>query len=128
MGHNLKHKSLGSLEPQGGLYFSKISEFINYFQTPSKKKKAAKRTRQHAGKKYRKAEYVQRCVYFVNEQVSNINGKFSTSQLCMKKSSFLLVLAWVMPRILYLSCVVPFPVWTPDNISFLLSVVPWLLR
>ena len=36
--------------------------------------------------------------------------------------------AWAIPRILYLSCGVPFPVWTPDNISGLISVVPWLLR
>ena len=32
-------------------------------------KNAAKQTRQHAGKKYRKAEYVQCRVCFVNEQV-----------------------------------------------------------
>ena len=36
--------------------------------------------------------------------------------------------AWAMPRILYLSCGVPFPVWTPDNISGLISVVPKLSR
>ena len=33
-----------------------------------------------------------------------------------------------MPRILYLSCEVPFPVWTPDDISGLISVAPWLSR
>ena len=53
-------------------------------------KNAAKRSRQRAGKKYR--EYAQRRVCFVNEQVpwphSNINVKFCTSRLCMKKSSF----------------------------------------
>ena len=32
-------------------------------------KNAAKRTRQHVGEKYSKAEYVQRHVCFVNEQV-----------------------------------------------------------
>ena len=77
-----------------------------------KSKNAAKRSRQHAGKKYR--EYAQRYVCFVNEQVpwphSNINLKFCTSCLCMKMSSFLFVRAWALPRILYLSCGVPFPV------------------
>ena len=38
------------------------------------------------------------------------NVKFCTSRLCMKMSSFLFVRAWAMPRILYLSCGVPFPV------------------
>ena len=46
----------------------------------------------------------------------------------LKMSSFLFVGAWAMPRILYLSCGVPFPFWTPDNISGLISVVLWLLR
>ena len=32
-------------------------------------KNAAKQTRQHAGEKYRKTEYVQHYVCFVNEQV-----------------------------------------------------------
>ena len=50
------------------------------------------------------------------------------SHLCIKMSFFLFVRAWAMPRILYLSCGVPFPVWTPDNISGLISVVLWLLR
>ena len=93
-------------------------------------KNAAKQSRQHAGKRYR--EYARRRVCFVNEQVpwphSNINVKFCTSHLCMKMSSFLFVRAWAMLRILYLSCGVPFPVWTPDNISGLISVVLWLLR
>merc|ERR1711954_548160 len=83
-------------------------------------------------KKYRKAEYVQRRVYFVNVQVpcpnSNIYVKLCTSRLCMKMLSFLFVCAWAMPRILYLSCGVPFPVWTPDNISGLITVVLWLSR
>ena len=74
----------------------------------------------------------QRRVCFVNEQVpwplSNINVRFCTSRLCIKMLSFLFVCAWSMPRILYLSCGVPFPVWTPDNISGLISVVLWLLR
>ena len=50
------------------------------------------------------------------------------SHLCMKMSSFLFVRAWAMPRILCLSCGVPFPVWTPGNISGLISFVPWLPR
>ena len=83
-------------------------------------------------KKYRKAEYVQRRVCFVNEQVpwphSNINVKFCTSRLCMKMLSFLFVYIWAMPRILYLSCGIPFSVRTPDNISDLTSVVVWLSR
>ena len=32
------------------------------------------------------------------------------SHLCIKMSSFLFVCAWAMPRILYLSCGIPFPV------------------
>ena len=72
------------------------------------------------------------CACFVNIQVpcphSITYVKFCTSRLCMKMSYFLFVRAWAMPRILYLSCGVPFPVWTPDNISGLISVVPWLLR
>ena len=83
-------------------------------------------------KKCRKAEYVQRRVRFVNLQVpcphSIIYVKFCTSRLCMKMSSFLFVRAWGMPRILYLPCGDPFPVWTPDNISGLISVVLWLSR
>ena len=75
-------------------------------------KNAAKRSRQHAGKRY--WEYAQRRVCFVNEQVPsphpNINVKFYTSRLCMKMSSFLFVRSWAMPGILYLSCGVPFPV------------------
>ena len=59
---------------------------------------------------------------------SNTNVKFCSCRLCMKMSSFLFVRAWAMPCILYLSCGVPFPVWTPDNISGLISVVLWLLR
>ena len=58
----------------------------------------------------------------------NINVQFCSSRLCIKMSSFLFVRAWAMPRILYLSCGVPFPVWTPVNISGLISVVLWLLR
>ena len=90
-------------------------------------KNAAKRSRQHAGKKYR--EYAQRHVCFVNEQVpwphSNINVKYCTSRVCMKMLSFLFVRAWAMPRILYLSCGIQFPVWTPGIISVLTSVVVW---
>ena len=39
------------------------------------------------------------------------------SRLCMKMSSFLFVCAWAMPRILYSSCGIPFPVETPVIIS-----------
>ena len=111
-----------------------VYPFFVYFKTeywPTfAVKNAAKWRRQHAGKKYR--EYAQRRVCFVNEPVpwphSNLNVKFCTSHLCMKMSSFLFVCAWAMPRILYLSCGVPFPFWTHDNISGLKSVVLWLLR
>ena len=68
-------------------------------------------------KKKRKAKSVQCHVCFVNVQVplphSNIYVKFCISRLCMKMSSFLFVRTWAMPRILHLSCGVPFPVWTP---------------
>ena len=49
-------------------------------------------------------------------------------RLCMKMSSFLFVRVCAMPRISYLLCEVPFPVWTPDDISGLISVVPSLSR
>ena len=82
--------------------------------------------------KCRKAKYVQRRVCFVIVQVpcphSNIYVKLCTSRLCIKMSSFLFVRGCAMPRLLYLSCEVPFPVWTPDDISGLISVVPWLSR
>ena len=82
--------------------------------------------------KCRKAKYVQHRVCFVIVQVpcphSNIYVKLCTSRLCIKMSSFLFVSGCAMPRILYLSCEVPFPVWTPDDISGLISVVPWLSR
>ena len=77
-------------------------------------------------------EYVQHHVCFVNVQVpcpqTNTYVKLCNSRLCMKMLSFLFWRAWAMPRILYLSCGVPFPVWTPDNISGLISVVLWLSR
>ena len=83
-----------------------------FSQRVTNKKNAAKRSRQHVGKRY--WEYAQRRVCFINYQVpwphSNINVKFCTSRLCMKMSSFLFVRAWALPRILYLSCGVPFPV------------------
>ena len=64
-------------------------------------------------RKCRKAEYVQRRVCFVNVQDpfphSNIYIKLCTSRLCMKMSSFLFLCTWAMPRILYLSCGIPFP-------------------
>ena len=50
------------------------------------------------------------------------------SPLCMKMLSFQFVRAWSMPRISYLSCRIPFPVWTPGIISGLTSVVVWLSR
>ena len=49
-------------------------------------------------------------------------------RLCMKMLSFLFVRAWAMPRILYSSYGIPFPVWTPGIISGLTSVVVWLSR
>ena len=60
--------------------------------------------------------------------MSNIHLKIYPSRLCMKMSSFLFVRTWAMPRTLYLSCGILFPVWTPDNISGLTSVVVWLSR
>ena len=50
------------------------------------------------------------------------------SRLCLKMSSFLFVRTWAMPGILYLSCGIPFPVWTPGIISGLTSVMVWLSR
>ena len=74
-------------------------------------------------KKYRKGEYVQRRVCFVNVQVpcphSIIYVKLYTSRLCTKMLFFLFVCAWAMLHILYLSCRVLFPVMTPYNISCL---------
>ena len=71
-------------------------------------------------------------VCFVNVQLprlnSNIYVKFCTSRLYIKMSSFLFVRTWAMLSILYLSCGVPFPVLTPDNISGLISVFLWLWR
>ena len=81
-------------------------------------------------KKCRKAKYVQRRVCFVNVQFpwphSNTYVKLCTSHLCMKLLSFLFVHTWAMPHILYLSCGIPFPVWTPGIISGLTSVMAWL--
>ena len=85
-------------------------------------KNVANRSGQHAGKQYRDNAQRRPLPH------SNINVKFCTSRLCMKMSSLLFVRAWAMPRISYLSCGVPFSVWTPDNISGLISVVLWLLR
>ena len=48
------------------------------------------------------------------------------SRLCLKMSSFLFLRAWTMPRIIYLSCGIPFPVWALGIISGLMSVVVWL--
>ena len=62
------------------------------------------------------------CILFV------VYVKFCTRRLCMKMSSFLFVGTWAMPHISYLSCGVPFPVWTHDDISGLILVVPWLSR
>ena len=57
------------------------------------------------------------------------NSTVCASSMYIKMLYFLFVRAWSMPRIsLYLSCGVPFPVWTPDNISGLMSVFLWLLR
>ena len=75
-----------------------------------------RRHRHFVEKKCRKTEYVQHRVCFVKVQQqvtcphSNIYVKLCTSCLCIKISSFLFVRAWAMPRILYLSCGIPFPV------------------
>ena len=68
-------------------------------------------------KKCRKTEYVQCRVCFINVQVPHSNSKIyvtlCTSRLCMKMLSFLFVCAWAgraVPRILCLSCGIPFPV------------------
>ena len=61
-------------------------------------------------KKYRKVEYVQRRVCFVNEQVPWPHSKFCTSRLCMKMSSFLFLHACALSRMLYVSCGIPFSV------------------
>ena len=82
-------------------------------KAPPRKQKTAAGTN-FLPKKYRKAEYVQRRVRFVNVQVpcphSIIYVKFCTCRLCMKMLSFLFVRACAMPRILFLSCGIPFPV------------------
>ena len=46
---------------------SNLGKTLTFKSATSSKKNAAKRSRQHAGKKYR--EYAQRRVCFVNEQV-----------------------------------------------------------
>ena len=63
------------------------------------------------------------------------NSKIPQSGLCpalcvLRQCTvvFLFVRVWAMPRILHLSYGVSFPVWTPDNIYGLISVVPWLSR
>jgi len=65
--------------------------------------------------KYRKVEYVQRHVCFVNVQSSLQENVVFT--FCAR-----------MDNILYLSCEIPFPVKTPVIISGLTSVVVWLSR
>ena len=57
-------------------------------------------------KKYRKAEYVQRRVSFVNVKSS-----------LHENVVFLFLSAWTMPRISRISCGIPFPVETPVIIS-----------
>ena len=54
--------------------------------------------------------------------------KACTSRLCMKMSSFMYARACAMPRTLYSSCGILFPLWTPDNISGLTSFMVWLSR
>ena len=58
----------------------------------------------------------------------NIHVKIGLRRLGMKMSSFMYERACAMPRTLYLSCGILFPVWTPDNISGLTSVVVLLAR
>ena len=62
--------------------------------------------------KYRKAEYVQRRVCFVNVQSS-----------LHENVALLFERAWAMPHKLHLSCGIPFLVWMPAIISCLTSVV-----
>ena len=64
---------------------------------------------------------------YVLEELS-YTFKACTSRLCMKMSSFMYARACAMPRTLYSSCGIPFPLWTPDNISSLTSFMVWLSR
>ena len=57
---------------EGVSEFWTVSEISYFFFIM---KNAAKRNRQHTGKKYRKAEYVQHRVCFVNEQVTPLQYK-----------------------------------------------------
>ena len=54
--------------------------------------------------------------------------KVLKSCLFMKMSPFLFLCPWAMPRMLYFSHGIPFPVGTPDTISSSRSVVVWLSR
>ena len=52
-----------------------------------------------------------------------IHLKLCTSRLCMKMSSFMYERSCAMLRTLYSSCGILFPLWTPDNISGLTSIL-----
>ena len=54
---------------QGAGTITTIDSLNNLSEQHFHMKNAAKRTRQQAGKKYHKAEYVHRHVCFINEQV-----------------------------------------------------------
>ena len=66
-----------------------------------------------------KAENVQRCVCYVNVQVPCPHSNSRLFCFCAHG-------AWTMPGALHLSCGIPIPIWTPDNISGLPLVVVWL--
>ena len=57
---------------------------------------------------------------------SSVCASSMFSCLCLKMLSSMFVRAWAMPRILYLSCGIPFLVWTPGIIFGLTLVVVWL--
>ena len=59
---------------------------------------------------------------------SYIYVKLNNGRLCNYMLSFLYVCTCAMPRISYSTCWIIFPVWAPDIISGLISVVPWLSR
>ena len=77
---------------------------------------------------YASARHIEPCRGFKKEKYCTVCALSIYSRLCIKMSSFLFVRTWAMPRILYPSCGIPFPVWTPNNISGLTSVAVWLSR
>ena len=47
----------------------------------------------------------------------DIYVKLCPSRHCHENVEFSVLCTWTMSHLLYLSCGVPFPDWTPDNIS-----------